>query len=61
MPSYEQEKAEISLKLRHRAANMGLTDAKSRRRSRHPAMAHHGTKQVNMGWIHTCLICMERS
>jgi bacterial/archaeal transporter family-2 protein len=26
MPSYEQEKAEISLKLRNRAANMWLTD-----------------------------------
>jgi bacterial/archaeal transporter family-2 protein len=46
MPSYKQGKAEISLKLRNRAADMGLADAKSRRRSRHPAMAHHGTKQV---------------
>lgn len=61
MASYEQGKAEISLKLRNRAADMGLADAKSRRRSRHPAVAHHGTKQVDMGRVHyaVCLICIE--
>jgi hypothetical protein len=59
MPSYEQAKAEISLKLRNRAAHMWLADAKSRRCSRHSAIAHHGTKQVDMGRVHACLICME--
>ena len=51
----------VSLKLRNRAADMGLADAKSRRRSRHPAVAHHGTKQVDMGRVHyaVCLICIE--
>jgi hypothetical protein len=62
MASYEQGKAEVSLKLRNRAADMGLADAKSRRRSRHPAMAHHGTKHIDMGRVHyaACPICMER-
>jgi hypothetical protein len=55
MASYEQGKAEISLKLRDRAADMGLADAERRRRSRHPAVAHHGTKQVDMCWVHHAL------
>jgi hypothetical protein len=58
-PSYEQAKTKVSLKLRNRTADMGLPDAKSCRRSRHSAIAHHGTKQVDVGRIHTCLICME--
>src|SRR5215469_14155011 len=52
MASHEQGKAEVSLKLRNRPADMGLADAKSRRRSRHSAVAHHGTKQVDMGRVH---------
>jgi hypothetical protein len=31
MPSYEQEKAEVGLKLRDRATDMGLADVESRR------------------------------
>jgi hypothetical protein len=62
MASHEQGKAEVSLKLRNRAADMGLADAKSRRRSRHSAVAHDCAKQVDMGRVHcgACLICMER-
>jgi hypothetical protein len=61
MPSHEQAEAEISLKLRNRAADMGLADAKSLRRSRHPTMAHHSTKKVDTGWIHpTYQFCMEK-
>jgi hypothetical protein len=34
------------------SADMGLADTESLRSPRHPAMTHHGTKKVDMSWVH---------
>jgi hypothetical protein len=52
MPSYKQRKAKVRFELRNRATDMRLADAKRFRCSRHPAVTHHGTKQVDMGRVH---------
>jgi hypothetical protein len=40
---------------------MGLADTESRRGPRHPAMTHHGTKQVDMGWVHHAYTAWKRA
>jgi hypothetical protein len=61
LPSHKQKKAEIGLKLRDCATDMGLADTESRRGPRHPAMTHHGTKQVDMGWVHHAYTAWKRA
>ena len=52
MPSYKQRKTEVRFELRNRAADMRLADAKRLRCACHPAVTHHGAKQVDMGGVH---------
>nr|WP_260464000.1 hypothetical protein [Burkholderia sp. Bp8963] len=52
MPTYEQWKAKIRFELRNRSTDMGLAHAERFRCPRHSTVAHDGTKQVDMGWIH---------
>ena len=52
VPAHEQAEAEIGLELGDRAADMRLADAEGAGRARHPAMAQHGAKQVEMGGIY---------
>ena len=51
MPSYKQRKAKVRFELRNRATDMRLADAKCFRGSRHPAVTHNGTKQVDIGRV----------
>jgi hypothetical protein len=52
MPAHEQGQAEVGFELRHRAADMRLADSEGSRRPRHPAMAHHGAEEIEMGRVH---------